>query len=88
MNRGSLDGQALCNVIRLQEGRSFATDGNIELEGLSMGVVVDIEGGGRLPEEMSGANNLLGEGKADLSVDGAASRLGIMTSVRVEQTIS
>lgn len=86
MKRNSLDGQALCNGIRLEEGRSITSNSKREFEGLPMRVVVDIEGGVSLPDEMGGANDLLGEGKAGSGAEDPAPRLGIITSVRLEQT--
>ena len=51
-------------------------------------VVVDIEGGVSLPQERSGEKDVLGEGKANSGGEDAGPKLGIMTSVRLEQTIA
>ena len=89
MKRNSLDGQALCDGIRLEEGRSITSNIKREIPALPMGVVVvDIEGGVSLPQERSGEKDVLGEGKAHSGGEDAGPKLGIMTSVRLEQTIA
>ncbi|KAI4218973.1 MAG: hypothetical protein LQ349_008498 [Xanthoria aureola] len=89
MKRNSLDGQALCDGIRLEEGRSITSNIKREIPALPMGVVVvDIEGGVSLPQEMSGEKDVLGKGMVNSGGEDAGPKLGIMTSVRLEQTIT
>lgn len=88
MKRNSLDGQVLCDGIRLGEGRSITSNIKREIQALPMGIVVDIEGGVSLPQKRSGEKDVLGKGKVNSGGEDAGPKLGIMTSVRLEQTIT
>lgn len=83
-----MDEEGLWDGIKLQENHSLPSYGRHDAS--ETAVVTDIEGGVRLPKEMSGAKSLAVEGEANKSAldhEVIAQRDGIFTSVRIEQSV-
>ncbi|KAL8722748.1 MAG: hypothetical protein Q9225_000809 [Loekoesia sp. 1 TL-2023] len=87
MKHGSLDEQALWDGIKLNEAQSLADIG--VFEGFPAAVTTDIKGGVKLSKGMSREKTLPAEGDIDnpaLNTEEPARKVGIFTSVRMEQS--